>query len=58
MSPNFLVVLTIGVHDPSGGAGITADVETISSLSCLAISLISCSTIQNTLGRYRGNKFK
>jgi len=35
MSPNFPVVLTIGGHDPSGGAGITADVETISSLSCL-----------------------
>ena len=48
MADNLPIVLTIGGYDPSGGAGITSDIETISSLDCHAISLISCLTSQNT----------
>ena len=48
MANNLPIVLTIGGYDPSGGAGITADIETISSLGCHAITLISCLTSQNT----------
>ena len=48
MSKNMPVVLTIGGHDPSGGAGITSDVNTIYSLKCHPLSLISCITNQNT----------
>jgi len=48
MANNLPIVLTIGGYDPSGGAGITADIETISSLDCHAITLISCLTSQNT----------
>ena len=48
MANQLPVVLTIGGYDPSGGAGITADIETISSLRCHPISLITCLTSQNT----------
>ena len=48
MADNLPIVLTIGGYDPSGGAGITADIETISSLDCHPITLISCLTSQNT----------
>ena len=48
MANDLPVVLTIGGYDPSGGAGITADIETIGSLNCQAITLISCLTSQNT----------
>ena len=48
MTNQLPVVLTIGGYDPSGGAGITADIETITSLRCHPISLITCLTSQNT----------
>ena len=48
MTNQLPVVLTIGGYDPSGGAGITADIKTISSLRCHPISLITCLTSQNT----------
>ena len=48
MTDNLPVVLTIGGYDPTGGAGITADIRTINSLNCYAITLISCLTSQNT----------
>ena len=48
MANQLPVVLTIGGYDPSGGAGITADIETINSLRCHPISLITCLTSQNT----------
>lgn len=48
MIDNLPVVLTIGGYDPTGGAGITADIRTINSLNCYAITLISCLTSQNT----------
>lgn len=48
MNNNLPIVLTIGGHDPTGGAGITADIENISSKGCYPLSLISCLTSQNT----------
>lgn len=42
------VVLVMAGHDPSGGAGIHADIETIGCNGCHAISVITCMTAQNT----------
>jgi len=42
------VVLTISGHDPSGGAGIQADIEAIVATGCRATSAITCLTIQDT----------
>ncbi|MBL7004013.1 MAG: hydroxymethylpyrimidine/phosphomethylpyrimidine kinase [Gammaproteobacteria bacterium] len=43
-------ILCFSGHDPSGGAGIQADIETIASLGCHAISVITALTAQNTQG--------
>src|SRR5690606_545427 len=45
MKPNILV---IAGHDPSGGAGIHADIEAIHSLGGFAATLITGLTIQNS----------
>lgn len=45
-----LVLWTIAGFDPSTGAGITADLKTISSLGCYGASCITALTVQNTLG--------
>ncbi len=42
------VVLSIGGHDPSGGAGVQADIETIISLGCHAATVLTCLTVQDT----------
>ncbi len=42
------IVLFIGGHDPSGGAGIQADIETAQALGCRATSLITCLTTQDS----------
>lgn len=47
---NHPVVLTIAGSDPSGGAGIQADIKTISALGGYAASAITAITVQNTLG--------
>jgi hydroxymethylpyrimidine kinase/phosphomethylpyrimidine kinase len=44
------VVLTIAGHDPSGGAGIVADIKTISAFGCYAAVAITSLTFQNTTG--------
>lgn len=41
-------VLTISGHDPTGGAGIQADIEAILSHGCHPLSLITCLTAQDT----------
>jgi len=41
------IVLTIAGFDPSGGAGIIADVRTIEALGCTAVSAITSITFQN-----------
>lgn len=43
-------VLTIAGSDCSGGAGIQADIKTISALGCYAASAITAVTVQNTCG--------
>ena len=43
-------ILTIAGSDSSGGAGIQADIKTISALGCYAASAITSITVQNTLG--------
>lgn len=44
------VILSIAGSDPSGGAGIQADIKTISSLGGYAASVITAITAQNTQG--------
>ncbi len=51
--PNFdtkPVVLCISGHDPSGGAGIQADIEAVAVQGCHAASLITCLTVQDSSG--------
>lgn len=43
------VVLAIAGHDPTGAAGIQADIETISAAGCQCVSIITALTRQNTL---------
>ena len=46
----YFTVLSIAGSDPSGGAGIQADIKTISALGCYAMSAITSLTAQNTTG--------
>ena len=43
-------VLSIAGSDCSGGAGIQADIKTISALGCYAASIVTAVTVQNTCG--------
>lgn len=45
-----LVALTIAGFDPSGGAGIMADIKTFTSFGCFATAAVTSLTFQNTLG--------
>lgn len=42
------VVLVLAGHDPGGGAGIQADIETLAANGCHAATVITCLTTQNT----------
>ena len=44
------IILIIGGHDPTGGAGITADIETANHFNCHPLSILTCTTIQDTSG--------
>jgi hydroxymethylpyrimidine kinase/phosphomethylpyrimidine kinase len=44
------ICLTIAGLDPSGGAGVVADVKTFSAFGCFATAAITSVTFQNTLG--------
>jgi hydroxymethylpyrimidine/phosphomethylpyrimidine kinase len=48
MNPNRPAVLSFSGHDPSGGAGIQADIEAIISHGCHAASVITALTEQDT----------
>ena len=50
MAKKYHKVLAIAGSDPSGGAGIQADLKTISSLGCYGLTVITALTAQNTLG--------
>jgi len=43
-------VLIIAGSDPSGGAGIQADIKTVTALGCYAAAAITALTAQNTTG--------
>ncbi|MBS1809762.1 MAG: bifunctional hydroxymethylpyrimidine kinase/phosphomethylpyrimidine kinase [Acidobacteria bacterium] len=45
-------VLTIAGLDPSGGAGVLADIKTIAAFGCFGAAAITSLTSQNTLGVY------
>jgi hydroxymethylpyrimidine/phosphomethylpyrimidine kinase len=44
------VVLTIAGFDPSSGAGVTADIKTISAHGCYGVAAITAMTVQSTAG--------
>jgi len=48
--PNRPIVLTIAGLDPSGGAGVVADIKTISTFGCFPAAAITSVTFQNTTG--------
>ena len=43
-------ILIIAGSDSSGGAGIQADIKTVTSLGCYAMTAITAITSQNTTG--------
>jgi hydroxymethylpyrimidine/phosphomethylpyrimidine kinase len=47
---NYKRVLSVAGSDSGGGAGIQADVKTISACGCYAATAITAVTVQNTLG--------
>jgi hydroxymethylpyrimidine/phosphomethylpyrimidine kinase len=48
-------VLVISGLDPSGGAGIQADIQAISALGCHPLPVLSCVTVQDTRNVYRAS---
>lgn len=44
------IVLSFAASDPSGGAGIQADILTIASMGCHPLSIVTAITIQDTTG--------
>lgn len=49
-SKHYKVCLSVAGSDPSGGAGIQADLKTFSALGCYGATAITAITIQNTTG--------
>ncbi|MBT8445849.1 MAG: hydroxymethylpyrimidine/phosphomethylpyrimidine kinase [Gammaproteobacteria bacterium] len=46
--PSLRPILCIGGHDPCGGAGIQADIETALAFDALAVTAVTALTVQNT----------
>lgn len=46
--PSIPVVMTLAGNDPSGGAGLAADIETLVSLGCHPAPVVTALTVQNT----------
>lgn len=44
------VVLALSGHDPTGGAGTQADIESLASLGCHAATVVTALTVQDTCG--------
>lgn len=50
MSDNLPIVLVFGATDPSGGAGLQADILTIASMGCHPLTVVTAITVQDTGG--------
>ncbi|BCB25352.1 hydroxymethylpyrimidine/phosphomethylpyrimidine kinase [Sulfurimicrobium lacus] len=50
MSDSPPIVLTFAAADPTGGAGLQADLLTLSSMGCHALTVITAVTVQDTVG--------
>ena len=46
--PSLPIVLAIGGHDPGGGAGIQADIESVAANGCHAATVVTCLTVQDS----------
>ena len=44
------IVMTFAASDPSGGAGIQADILTLASMGCHPLSVLTAVTVQDTIG--------
>ncbi|HEV7477572.1 MAG TPA: bifunctional hydroxymethylpyrimidine kinase/phosphomethylpyrimidine kinase, partial [Burkholderiales bacterium] len=44
------MVLTFAASDPTGGAGVQADLLTIAALGCHPLSVVTALTVQDTHG--------
>jgi hydroxymethylpyrimidine/phosphomethylpyrimidine kinase len=44
------IVLTFAASDPSGGAGLQADLLTVASMGCHALTVVTALTVQDTAG--------
>ena len=44
------IVLAFAASDPSGGAGIQADILTLASMGCHPLSVLTAITVQDTMG--------
>jgi hydroxymethylpyrimidine/phosphomethylpyrimidine kinase len=44
------VVLTFAATDPSGGAGLQADILALASIGCHPLSVVTAITVQDTVG--------
>jgi len=50
MSDTPPIVLTFAASDPSSGAGLQADLLTLSSMGCYPVSVVTAITVQDTVG--------
>lgn len=50
MPESFPLVMSFAATDPSGGAGLSADLLTISSMGCHPLSVVTAVTVQDTSG--------
>jgi hydroxymethylpyrimidine/phosphomethylpyrimidine kinase len=50
MPESFPLVMTFAASDPSGGAGLQADLLTIASMGCHPLSVVTAITVQDTSG--------
>ena len=48
--PNPPLVLVFAAADPTGGAGIQADIMTLAGMGCHALTVITALTVQDTAG--------
>src|SRR5258705_4929405 len=51
------MVLTFAASDPTGGAGVQADILTIAALDCHPLSVVTGLTVQDTIGVERAMAF-